>query len=91
VVVLKQDYVPYDSGSSLRVIHTETERDRDSFSFSWQVDPGRSYAVYACDELGPEPNWSLLGISPTKEGLTMTFTDTTAGLARRRFYRVQAQ
>jgi hypothetical protein len=91
VIVLKQDYVPYEGDVSLRVIHAEREPDRGSFSFSWQVEPGRSYAVYVCDELAPEPNWSLLGISPSKEGLTMTLTDTTAGLVRQKFYKVQAR
>jgi len=90
VTVLKQDYVPYESDSPLEVIHSERDLDGESFSFSWQIEPGRSYAVYASDELWPEPRWALLGISPTKEGLTMTLTDTTAGAARSRFYRVEA-
>jgi len=91
VTVLKQDYIPYDSDSSLRVIHTERDLVSGSFSLSWQIEPGKSYAVYTSDSLWPEPNWSRLGITPEKEGLTMTFTDTTAGSARFRFYKVQAR
>ncbi len=91
VMVLKQDYVPYNGDSPFRVIHTEQDPDSGSFSFSWQIEPDRSYAVYASDELWPEATWSLLGISPTKEGLTMTFEDTTAGTARSRFYKVEAR
>jgi len=91
VTVLKQDYVPFESDGPLRVIHTERDPDSGSFSCSWQIEPDRNYAVYASDRLWPEPSWSLLGISPTKDGLTMTFTDTTAGLPRQRFYRIEAR
>ncbi len=91
VTVLKQDYVPYDGDGSFRVIHTERDADTGSFSFSWPIEPGRNYAVYVSDKLLPEPNWELTGISPGKEGLTMTLTDTTAGLARSRFYKVEVR
>ena len=91
VTVLKQDYVPYEGDGTLRIIHTERIAEDGSFSLSWQIDPGKNYAVYVSETLGADANWRLLGIAPRKDGLTMTLTDTTSGLVQSRFYRVQTQ
>ncbi len=91
VTVLKQHYVPYEGDGPLRVIHTERDSESGHFSFSWQIEQDRDYAVYTADELSRPTSWKLLGISPRKDGLTMTLTDTTAGLSRSRFYRVEAR
>jgi len=91
VTVVKQDYVPFDGDKPLRVIHTERDLDAGTFSFSWQVEPGKTYAVYVSEKLGPEADWGVLGISLKKEGLTMTLTDAAAGTVQSRFYRVIAQ
>ncbi len=89
VTVLKQDYAPYVGDGPVRVIHTEGDIEDGSFSFSWQIEPGRSYAVYVADELVSETGWQLLGISPKRDGLTMTLTDPTAALVPQRFYRIE--
>ena len=49
----------------------------------------RCGATYAADELVSETGWQLLGISPKRDGLTMTLTDPTATLVRQRFYRIE--
>ncbi len=91
VTVLKQNYVPFYGDGTLGVIHAERDAVTGSFSFSWQAEPGRNYAVYVWDDLRQEAGWRLLGLSPKRDGLTITVTDTTAGLAKARFYKVQAQ
>jgi hypothetical protein len=91
VTVLKQDYIPFEGDLPLRVIHTEHDSEAGTFSFSWQAEEGKTYAVYVTEELGPDSGWQILGLSPKKEGLTMTVTDTAAGAIPSRFYRIEAQ
>lgn len=91
VNVLKQDYIPFDSDYPLRVIHSERDPSVGAFSFSWQGDPQKTYAVEVSDSPGFQAEWRLLGITPQREGLTLTVTDPAAALEPSRFYRVRAQ
>ncbi|MDP2896066.1 MAG: C25 family cysteine peptidase [bacterium] len=91
VNVLKQDYIPFDSDYPLRVIHAERDPSVGAFSFSWQGDPQKTYAVEISDRMGFQAEWRLLGISPERDGLTLTVTDPAAASEPSRFYRVVAQ
>jgi hypothetical protein len=91
VNVLKQDYIPFDSDYPVRVIHAERDASVGAFSFSWQGDPEETYAVEVSDRAGFQGEWKLLGITPERDGLTLTVTDPAGASKPSRFYRVVAQ
>jgi hypothetical protein len=59
------------------------------FSLSWPAIPARRYRVQYTDDLS-QPFVNLSGELIAAQGqYSMTYNDTTAGAAVRRFYRVQ--
>lgn len=74
---------PANAGSSYKA--TTTRNGSNQPVISWPSVNGRNYRVEYCDNLGAA--WQSLGTT-TATGASATFTDTSASLPTRRFYRI---
>jgi Tol biopolymer transport system component len=81
---------PANSGSVFRVL-TLTAPSNGNKTLLWSAVPGRTYRVQYASFVGSQI-WTDLPIAPvTAVGTTASATDTSAGAATNRFYRVLLQ